>query len=172
MGAAHSHEYLEICELDEEEYEEYEEGREKEEEEEDEFVDSRDNTFATSSSSGGHLRPKPPSSLDDVESKLGALKLKYPSTTQQQQAPPAKLFRYINGNTPKSQMDHSRKVHLLLVRQDLPSRRRRRRRRRRESRLGEGMVGSESREEQDPRKGLRRDAVEGVQRPAPCRFRR
>ncbi|KAG2319587.1 hypothetical protein Bca4012_054188 [Brassica carinata] len=103
MGAAHSHEDLEICESDEEEYEEYEEGRENEEKE-DEFVDSRDDTFATSSSSGGgrRLRPQPPSSLDDVESKLRALKLKYPSTTTQQQAPPAKLFRYINGNTPKA----------------------------------------------------------------------
>ncbi|KAF8050201.1 hypothetical protein N665_2028s0008 [Sinapis alba] len=106
MGAAHSHEDLEICESDEEEYEEYEEGREKEEEE-DEFIDSRDDTFATSSSGGRRLlHPKPPSSLDDVESKLRALKLKYPST--QQQAPPpstqnsTKLFRYINGNTPKA----------------------------------------------------------------------
>ncbi|KAF3546724.1 hypothetical protein DY000_02010071 [Brassica cretica] len=101
MGAAHSHEDLEICESDEEEYEEYEERRE---EEEDEFVDSRDDTFVPSSS---RLRPKrPSSSLDDVESKLRALKLKYPST--QQEAPPpstqtsTKLFRYINGNTPKA----------------------------------------------------------------------
>ncbi|CAN6819306.1 unnamed protein product [Brassica oleracea] len=105
MGAAHSHEDLEICESDEEEYEEYEERREEEEEEEEEeFVDSRDDTFVPSSS---RLRPKPPSSsLDDVESKLRALKLKYPST--QQEAPPpstqtsTKLFRYINGNTPKA----------------------------------------------------------------------
>ncbi|CAH8350547.1 unnamed protein product [Eruca vesicaria subsp. sativa] len=105
MGAAHSHEDLEICESDEEEYEEYEERRDGQEEEEDEFVDSRDDTFATSSSST--LRPKSPSSsLNDVESKLRALKLKYPST---QQAPPpqstqnsARLFRYINGNTPKA----------------------------------------------------------------------
>ncbi|KAJ4880694.1 hypothetical protein Rs2_37749 [Raphanus sativus] len=103
MGAAHSHEDLEICESDEEEYEEYEEGREQQEE--DEFVDSRDDTFASSSSS--RLRPKPPSSsLDDVESKLRALKLKYPSSTQPQPPPSTqssiKLFRYINGNTPKA----------------------------------------------------------------------
>ncbi|KAJ0247334.1 Dem-like protein [Hirschfeldia incana] len=102
MGAAHSHEDLEICESDEEEYEEYEEGREQQEQEEDEFVDSRDDTFATSSS---RLRPKPPpsSSLDDVESKLRALKLKYPSTTPHPSTQNSiKLFRYINGNTPKA----------------------------------------------------------------------
>ena len=96
MGAAHSHEDLEICESDEEEYEEYEERREQQEEE-DEFVDSRDDdSFAPSSS-----RLPPSSSLDDVESKLRALKLKYPSTQQQAQTS-TKLFRYINGNTPKA----------------------------------------------------------------------
>ncbi|AEE86220.1 Dem-like protein [Arabidopsis thaliana] len=103
MGASHSHEDLEICSSDEDEYEEYEEGREGEEEEET-FQDSRDDTLGISSSGGRRLRPKSPSSsLDDVEAKLQALKLKYPLT---QSAPStqnsARLFRYINGNTPKA----------------------------------------------------------------------
>ncbi|KAJ4913786.1 hypothetical protein Rs2_08407 [Raphanus sativus] len=106
MGAAHSHEDLEICTSDEEEYEEYEERRD-DGEEEDKFEDSRDDTLDPSSSGGRRLlRPKPPSSsLDDVDAKLRALKLKYTSTTT---PPPsstqnsARLFRYINGNTPKA----------------------------------------------------------------------
>ncbi|KAF2556780.1 hypothetical protein F2Q68_00018358 [Brassica cretica] len=77
MGSAHSQDDLEICESDEEE---------------EEFVDD---TF-------GDRRLKSPSSLDEVESKLRALKLKYPSTAEQ--APPnsVDLLRYINGNTPKA----------------------------------------------------------------------
>lgn len=103
MGAAHSQEDLEICTSDEEEYEEYEERRDgQEEEDEDKFEDSRDDTLDPSPSGG--LRPKPPSSsLDDVDAKLRALKLKYtppppPPSTQNS----ARLFRYINGNTPKA----------------------------------------------------------------------
>ncbi|CAN8276143.1 unnamed protein product [Cochlearia groenlandica] len=109
MGASHSHEDLEICESDEEEYEEYEEQRENEEEEEDKFEDSRDDTLQTSSSSGGRrrrltLRPKSPSSssLDDVEAKLKALKLKYTTNQASSTENSARLFRYINGNTPKA----------------------------------------------------------------------
>ncbi|WZY96448.1 hypothetical protein YC2023_068777 [Brassica napus] len=74
MGSAHSQDDLKICESDEEE---------------EELVDV---TF-------GDRRLKSPSSLDEVESKLRALKLKYPST---EQAPPVDLLRYINGNTPKA----------------------------------------------------------------------
>ncbi|CAG7886417.1 unnamed protein product [Brassica rapa] len=103
MGAAHSQEDLEICTSDEEEYEEYEERRDgqDESEEEDKFEDSRDDTLAPSPSSGGRRRPKPPSSsLDDVDAKLKSLKLKYtpPPSTENS----ARLFRYINGNTPKA----------------------------------------------------------------------
>ncbi|KAF8097066.1 hypothetical protein N665_0296s0047 [Sinapis alba] len=101
MGAAHSHEDLEICTSDEEEYEEYEERRDGEEEEEDKFEDSRDDTLDPSPS-GACLRSKhPSSSLDDVDAKLKALKLKYTSTQQPTQNS-ARLFRYINGNTPKA----------------------------------------------------------------------
>ena len=74
MGSAHSQDDLKIYESDEEE---------------EELVD-------------GDRRLKSPSSLDEVESKLRALKLKYPST---EQAPPnssVDLLRYINGNTPKA----------------------------------------------------------------------
>ncbi|KFK29955.1 hypothetical protein AALP_AA7G199300 [Arabis alpina] len=81
MGASHSHEDLEICESDEEEYEEYEEEEEK-------FEDSRNDALDSSSS------------FDDVEAKLKALKLKYPSTQSTENS--ARLFRYINGNTPKA----------------------------------------------------------------------
>uniref|UniRef100_A0A1J3ITC1 Protein CYPRO4 n=1 Tax=Noccaea caerulescens TaxID=107243 RepID=A0A1J3ITC1_NOCCA len=101
MGQAQSQEDLEICESDEEEYEQYEEGRDGEEEE-DKFEDSRDDTLG-GSSSGGRRRPKSPASLDDVDAQLRALKLKYAST---QEAPSTqnstRLFRYINGNTPKA----------------------------------------------------------------------
>ncbi|CAH8384587.1 unnamed protein product [Eruca vesicaria subsp. sativa] len=99
MGAAQSQEDLEICTSDEEEYEEYEERRD-EAEEEDKFEDSRDDTFAPSPSAILRLRPKPPSSsLDDVDAKLKALKLKYTSPSTQNSP---RLFRYINGNTPKA----------------------------------------------------------------------
>ncbi|KAG2249984.1 hypothetical protein Bca52824_089612 [Brassica carinata] len=95
MGAAHSQEDLEICTSDEEEYED------------------------SVSSSGGRLPKPPPSSLDDVDAKLKSLKLKYtpPPSTQNS----ARLFRYINGNTPKAKWITAEKFAAYL-RENLSSR--------------------------------------------------
>ncbi|KAF2324383.1 hypothetical protein GH714_013397 [Hevea brasiliensis] len=62
----------------------------------------------------GH-RPETPSSLDDVEAKLKALKLKYPSTATQQFENPnlknaVKLYHHIGGNTPKAKWVASEKL--------------------------------------------------------------
>ncbi|XWS25617.1 hypothetical protein CRYUN_Cryun27aG0083200 [Craigia yunnanensis] len=104
MGGAHSREDL-ISDSDEEEYEEENE----EEEEEENYQDSKDETPERSSS--GH-RPKAPSSLDEVEAKLKALKLKYTSANTQNPSlkNTVKLYLHIGGNTPKAKWVTSEKL--------------------------------------------------------------
>ncbi|KAL0017388.1 hypothetical protein SO802_004457 [Lithocarpus litseifolius] len=90
MGANHSHEDLELSDSDE-----YEEDTEKEDEQEDEedYHDAKDKS--------SERRPKTPSSVDEVEARLKALKLKYPSSTQTPNLKnPVKLYLHIGGNTP------------------------------------------------------------------------
>ncbi|KAH7567420.1 hypothetical protein ACOSP7_010702 [Xanthoceras sorbifolium] len=94
MGGSHSREDLELSDSDEEEYE-----TEQEQEEEENYQDSREETPDRSSSSSKR-RPKTPSSLEEVEAKLRALKLKYPSTAQNPNA--VKLYLHMGGNTPKA----------------------------------------------------------------------
>lgn len=91
MGANHSREDLELS--DSEEYEE-ETDQERDEAEEEDFHDAKDKS--------SERRPKTPSSIDDVEAKLKALKLKYPTTSTQNPnlKNPVKLYLHIGGNTP------------------------------------------------------------------------
>ncbi|KAL4649651.1 hypothetical protein ACB092_01G029600 [Castanea dentata] len=100
MGANHSsREDLELS--DSEEYEEETE-REDEEEEED-YHDAKDKS--------SERRPKTPSSVDEVEARLKALKLKYPSSTQSPNLKnPVKLYLHIGGNTPVAKWVLSNKL--------------------------------------------------------------
>lgn len=102
MGGSHSREDLDISDS-EDEYE-----TEREHEEEDNYEDCKDETPDRSSSSSSRRRPKTPSSLDEVESKLKALKLKYPSAAQNPNA--VKLYLHIGGNTPKAKWVTSEKL--------------------------------------------------------------
>ncbi|OMO78940.1 Vacuolar import/degradation, Vid27-related protein [Corchorus capsularis] len=100
MGGAHSHDL--VSDSDEEEYEE---GNEEEH-----FQDSKDETPERSSS--GRRRPKTPSSVDEVEAKLKALKLKYGSANTQHPSlkNAVKLYLHIGGNTPKAKWVTSEKL--------------------------------------------------------------
>lgn len=100
MGASHSREDLNLSDSDEEEYET------EKEEEEDNYEDCKDETPDRNSSSSKR-RPKTPSSLDEVEAKLRALKLKYPSATQNPSA--VRLYLHIGGNTPNAKWVTSEK---------------------------------------------------------------
>ncbi|KAJ6878496.1 hypothetical protein NC652_032349 [Populus alba x Populus x berolinensis] len=106
MGGSHSREDLELSDSD----------AESQQEEEDSYQDVSTET-PEKSSSAGRNRPITPSSFDEVESKLKALKLKYPSTaTQSQQSPNpnfkngVKLYLHIGGNTPKAKWVTSEKL--------------------------------------------------------------
>ncbi|KAF5468267.1 protein CYPRO4 [Juglans microcarpa x Juglans regia] len=92
MGANHSREDLELSDSDAENYEEQSEQEEAEQEEEN-YHDAKDRS--------SERRPKTPSSLDQVEAKLKALQLKYPSSDQNPNLKNAvKLYLHIGGNTP------------------------------------------------------------------------
>lgn len=99
MGGSHSREDLEISDSDEE--------YETEHELEDSYEDCKEETPDRSSSSSKR-RPTTPSSLDEVEAKLKALKLKYPSAAQNPNA--VKLYLHIGGNTPKAKWVTSEKL--------------------------------------------------------------
>jgi hypothetical protein len=106
MGGSQSREDLELSDSD----------TEGQQEEEENYQDVSNETPEKSSSTGRN-RPKTPSSLDEVESKLKALKLKYPSTiTRTQQSPNSnfkngvKLYLHIGGNTPKAKWVTSEKL--------------------------------------------------------------
>jgi hypothetical protein len=94
MGANHSREDLELSDSDAEEHEEQSE-QEEEDEEEENYHDAKDRS--------SERRPKTPSSLDEVEAKLQALQLKYPSSTTTQNPNvknAVKLYLHIGGNSP------------------------------------------------------------------------
>ena len=98
MGANHSHEDLELSDSDE-----YEEETEKEDEQEEDYHDAKDKS--------SERRPKTPSSVDEVEARLKALKLKYPSSTQNPNLKnPVKLYLHIGGNTPVAKWVLSNKL--------------------------------------------------------------
>ncbi|KAF3971501.1 hypothetical protein CMV_004901 [Castanea mollissima] len=98
MGANHSREDLELSDS-----EEYEEETEKEDEEEEDYHDAKDKS--------SERRPKTPSSVDEVEARLKALKLKYPSSTQTPNLKnPVKLYLHIGGNTPVAKWVLSNKL--------------------------------------------------------------
>ncbi|KAF9687571.1 hypothetical protein SADUNF_Sadunf02G0107200 [Salix dunnii] len=110
MGGSQSREDLELSDSDTEDQ------QEEETEEEENYQDAGNETPEKSSSTGRN-RPKTPSSLDEVESKLKALKLKYPSTTTRTQQSPncnfkngVKLYLHIGGNTPKAKWVTSEKL--------------------------------------------------------------
>ncbi|KAJ6337837.1 hypothetical protein OIU76_007504 [Salix suchowensis] len=110
MGGSQSREDLELSDSDTEDQ------QEEETEEEENYQDVSNETPEKSSSTGRN-RPKTPSSLDEVESKLKALKLKYPSTTTRTQQSPncnfkngVKLYLHIGGNTPKAKWVTSEKL--------------------------------------------------------------
>ncbi|CAK9176817.1 unnamed protein product, partial [Ilex paraguariensis] len=92
MGANNSREDLELSDSD---AESESQDQETEEEEEEYYEDAK------SPSSSGHKGSKTPSSLDEVEEKLKALKLKYPSHDPSPKNA-VKLYLYVGANTPKS----------------------------------------------------------------------
>ncbi|OVA15812.1 Vacuolar import/degradation [Macleaya cordata] len=100
MGGSHSREDLEITDSDEEE----------ETEEEYEDVKEDHDRSSPSPSSGAKSKSKTPtscSSLDEIDAKLKALKLKYPSS----QIPNSvKLYLHVGGNTPKAKWIISEKL--------------------------------------------------------------
>ncbi|KAF8410057.1 hypothetical protein HHK36_002579 [Tetracentron sinense] len=83
MGGSHSREGLEISDSDGEEYEDVEEEKEQ------------------GSSGSGSRSQKTPTSLDEVDAKLKALKLKYPSRNPNLKNA-VKLYLHVGGNTPKA----------------------------------------------------------------------
>ncbi|KAJ4841551.1 hypothetical protein Tsubulata_001759 [Turnera subulata] len=113
MGGAHSREDLGFSDSDTEHLEETEG--------EDSYQDANADTpgkSTTPSSSVSSRRPKTPSSLEEVESRLQALKLKYPSSSSSSAAQnvnpnlknAVKLYLHIGGNTPKAKWVTSEKV--------------------------------------------------------------
>ena len=108
MGGSHSREGLDLSDYSDEEVEE-----EEEEEEEDDNDDDVPQHPTSSSSSGAHRKTLIPTStsasLDDVDAKLKALKLNYPS--QSPDLPNAvKLYLHIGGNSPKAKWIVSDKI--------------------------------------------------------------
>ncbi|RVW40526.1 Protein CYPRO4 [Vitis vinifera] len=94
MGGAHSREDLEISDSESEEEENYQD-----------VVEEEENGERSS-----ERRTKTPSSLDEVEAKLRALKLKYPSQHHPILPNAVKLYLYIGGNTPKAKWVTSEKL--------------------------------------------------------------
>ncbi|XP_050365063.1 protein CYPRO4 [Argentina anserina] len=93
MGGAHSREDLELIDSDEEEEENFQDAEEK---------------IQRSAEKG----PKTPASVDDVEAKLKALKLKYASASKQTPnlKNAVKLYLHVGGNTPKAKWVTSEKL--------------------------------------------------------------
>ena len=94
MGGPHSREDLEISDSESEEEENYQD-----------VVEEEENGERSS-----ERRTKTPSSLDEVEAKLRALKLKYPSQNHPILPNAVKLYLYIGGNTPKAKWVTSEKL--------------------------------------------------------------
>lgn len=102
MGGSHSREDL-ISDSDEEGYEE----QNQEEEENYQDFEEEDEEKRQRSS---ERQPKTPSSLDEVEAKLKALKLKYSSSQNPNLKNAVKLYLHIGGNTPKAKWVTSEKL--------------------------------------------------------------
>ncbi|GMP44005.1 hypothetical protein CsSME_00013137 [Camellia sinensis var. sinensis] len=100
MGGSHSREELESSDSEDEQDEE-----EQTQEEEDETYEDVEEEQRSS----GRRRPKTPSSMDEVEAKLKALKLKYPSNNPNLKNA-VKLYLHVGGNTPKSKWIVSDKI--------------------------------------------------------------
>uniref|UniRef100_A0A803R8L2 Vacuolar import/degradation Vid27 C-terminal domain-containing protein n=1 Tax=Cannabis sativa TaxID=3483 RepID=A0A803R8L2_CANSA len=97
MGASHSRrEDLEISD--------------SEEEEEDYQTEEEDNYEDAEGEKSSERRPKTPSSIDDVEAKLKALKLKYSTPHNPNLRNAVKLYLHIGGNTPKAKWVTSEKL--------------------------------------------------------------
>ncbi|KAL7590798.1 protein CYPRO4 [Lactuca sativa] len=96
MGGSHSREGLDLSDSDD--YEDRDEQSE-EEEEEDEYQDAQEE----------HKKP-PINSVDDLDSKLKALKLKYSSVENPNLKNAVKLYLHIGGNTPKAKWIVSEKI--------------------------------------------------------------
>lgn len=96
MGGAHSREDLEISDSDEEE---------QTDGEEDNYEDAEDNGEGSS-----ERRSKTPPSIDDVEARLKALKLKYSSAQNPNLKNAVKLYLHIGGKTPKAKWVTSEKL--------------------------------------------------------------
>ncbi|XP_004291111.1 PREDICTED: protein CYPRO4 [Fragaria vesca subsp. vesca] len=97
MGGAHSREDLELIDSDDEEQQS--EGEEC-------FQDAEEK-IQRSAERGG---PKTPASVDDVEAKLKALKLKYASASTPNLKNAVKLYVHVGGNTPKAKWVTSEKL--------------------------------------------------------------
>lgn len=98
MGGAHSREDLELLDSDEEQQSEGEEN----------YQDAEEKTQRSA-----ERGPKTPSSVEDVEAKLKALKLKYASPSQSQTPNlknTVKLYLHVGGNTPKAKWVTSEKL--------------------------------------------------------------
>ncbi|KAL5558862.1 hypothetical protein UlMin_035073 [Ulmus minor] len=100
MGASNSREGLEISDSDEE----YEDQSEEEENYEDAEGDGDEKRERSS-----ERRSRTPSSIDDVEAKLKALKLKYSTPQNPNLKNAVKLYLHIGGNTPKAKWVTSEK---------------------------------------------------------------
>ncbi|EXC19763.1 hypothetical protein L484_006338 [Morus notabilis] len=96
MGGAHSREDLEISDSDEEE---------QTDGEEDNYEDAEDNGEGSS-----ERRSKTPPSIDDVEARLKALKLKYSPAQNPNLKNAVKLYLHIGGKTPKAKWVTSEKL--------------------------------------------------------------
>ncbi|XP_059279316.1 protein CYPRO4-like [Lycium ferocissimum] len=107
MGANHSREDLDLSDSESESESEYgSDSRTRKEEEDDYYSDAK-----TTPSSIDKQNPKTPSSLDDVEAKLKALKLKYNTNANNPTVKNAvKLYLHVGGNTANSKWVVSDKV--------------------------------------------------------------
>lgn len=99
MGGTHSREDLELSDSESEE--------ESHTHEEEHYEDSKEEVDQQNSSE--RRRPRTPSSVDDIEAKLKALKLKYPSQNPNLKNA-VKLYLHVGGNTPNSKWIVSDKV--------------------------------------------------------------
>ncbi|KAI3440343.1 hypothetical protein J3R85_003671 [Psidium guajava] len=103
MGGAHSREELDLSDSESEGTRSQRES----DQEDDAYEDAREQ------SSGDRASAKSPSSLDDVEARLKALKLKYSSPSSEKEPNlknAVKLYLHIGGNTPKAKWVISEKL--------------------------------------------------------------
>lgn len=98
MGGAHSREDLELSDSDEEDSQNHSDQESNYDDAEEERQNSAERRIGT------------PSSLDDVEAKLKALKLKYSSPQNPNLKNAVKLYLYVGGHTPKAKWVTSEKL--------------------------------------------------------------